>query len=155
MAEEVLFDLLHLELVSLFTSFSDDSKEFDASKLEAIGYCTGYRLVERLTKDWARFKDELDIMKFICKDFWSNVFKKEINNLRTNNQGVYVLQDNSFRFLSRVTHSDQFLSATPKYLAFTCGLVRGALMNLGIVSVVTADVSTPPNCKFQVIAHRM
>ncbi|KFM73352.1 Trafficking protein particle complex subunit 6B, partial [Stegodyphus mimosarum] len=155
MADEVLFDLLHLEMVCAFTSSAEDCKDLDVSKLESIGYCTGYRLVERLTKEWARFKDELDIMKFICKDFWSSVFKKEINNLRTNNQGVYVLHDNAFRFLTKVTNSNQFLSATPKYIVFTCGLVRGALMNLGITSVVTADVSAPPSCKFQVVAQRM
>lgn len=40
----------------------------------------------RLTKDTARFKDELDVMKFICKDFWTCVFKKQIDNLRTNHQ---------------------------------------------------------------------
>ncbi|KAF3697395.1 Forkhead box protein P3 [Channa argus] len=40
----------------------------------------------RLTKETARFKDELDTMKFICKDFWTCVFKKQIDNLRTNHQ---------------------------------------------------------------------
>lgn len=40
----------------------------------------------RMTKDTARFKDELDVMKFICKDFWTCVFKKQIDNLRTNHQ---------------------------------------------------------------------
>lgn len=43
-------------------------------------------LSRRLTKDTARFKDELDVMKFICKDFWTCVFKKQIDNLRTNHQ---------------------------------------------------------------------
>lgn len=40
----------------------------------------------RFTKDTPRFKDELDVMKFICKDFWTSVFKKQIDNLRTNHQ---------------------------------------------------------------------
>lgn len=48
----------------------------------------------RFTKDTARFKDELDIMKFICKDFWTTVFKKQIDNLRTNHQ-VLILQHKS------------------------------------------------------------
>ncbi|XP_026224513.1 trafficking protein particle complex subunit 6B-like isoform X2 [Anabas testudineus] len=42
--------------------------------------------IERLAKDTAHFKDELDTMKFICKDFWTCVFKKQIDNLRTNHQ---------------------------------------------------------------------
>ena len=40
----------------------------------------------RFTKDSSRFKDELDTMKFICKDFWNYVYKKQIDNLRTNHQ---------------------------------------------------------------------
>ena len=32
-------------------------------------------------------KDELDLLKFICKDFWGAIFRKQIDNLRTNHQG--------------------------------------------------------------------
>ena len=104
------------------------------SKLEQIGYSTGYRFIERyrrivlcvtcsnfnysflprLTKDLSRFKDELEVMKAICKDFWSAVFKKQVDNLRTNHQGVYVLQDNKFRFLASISNSRQYLELAPK-----------------------------------------
>ncbi|XP_043930158.1 trafficking protein particle complex subunit 6B isoform X1 [Protopterus annectens] len=107
------------------------------------------------TKDTARFKDELDIMKFICKDFWTSVFRKQIDNLRTNHQGIYVLQDNKFRLLTPMSATKQYLEHAPKYLAFTCGLVRGALSNVGIKSIVTAEVSTMPACKFQVMIQKM
>ena len=40
----------------------------------------------RFTKDTPRFKDDLDIMKFLCQDFWNTVFKKQVDNLRTNHQ---------------------------------------------------------------------
>lgn len=40
----------------------------------------------RLTRDSPSFKDELDVMKFICKDFWTKVFRRQIDNLRTNHQ---------------------------------------------------------------------
>ncbi|KFV79251.1 Trafficking protein particle complex subunit 6B, partial [Struthio camelus australis] len=109
----------------------------------------------RFTKDTARFKDELDIMKFICKDFWTTVFKKQIDNLRTNHQGIYVLQDNKFRLLTQMSAGKQYLEHAPKYLAFTCGLIRGGLSNLGIKSIVTAEVSTMPACKFQVMIQKM
>lgn len=33
-----------------------------------------------------------------------------------------------------------------QYLAFPCGLVRGALAALGVQSVVTADISAYPQC---------
>ena len=57
--------------------------------------------------------------------------RKQIDNLRTNHQGVYVLQDNSFKFLSKTSEDRQYLEASPKFVAFTCGLVRGSLANLG------------------------
>ena len=78
---------------------------------------------------------------------------KQIDNLRTNHQGVYVLQDNSFKFLTKVcgdffmlfswwplnsipllqaSCDRQYLEASPKFVAFTCGLVRGSLANLGM-----------------------
>ncbi|CDQ83723.1 unnamed protein product [Oncorhynchus mykiss] len=109
----------------------------------------------RFTKDTARFKDELDVMKFICKDFWTCVFKKQIDNLRTNHQGIYVLQDNKFRLLTQLSAGKQYLEHAPKYLAFTCGLVRGGLSNLGVKSIVTAEVSVMPACKFQVMIQKM
>lgn len=35
-------------------------------------------------------------------------------------------------------------------LAFPCGLIRGALSNLGINSVVTVDVQSPPAIEFTI-----
>ena len=34
-----------------------------------------------------------------------------------------------------------------QYLAFPCGLIRGALANLGVVCVVTAEVTMMPACE--------
>lgn len=39
------------------------------------------------------------------------------------------------------------LLSPSQYLAFTCGLVRGGLSNLGVKSIVTAEVSVMPACK--------
>ncbi|XP_067895363.1 trafficking protein particle complex subunit 6B isoform X3 [Heterodontus francisci] len=130
MADEALFQLLHTEMVS-YVYKSAEQGEMESgrcvTKLENMGFRVGQGLIERFTKDTARFKDELDVMKFICKDFWTSVFKKQIDNLRTNHQ----------------------------YLAFTCGLVRGALSNLGIKSIVTVEVTAMPACKFQVMIQKM
>lgn len=38
-------------------------------------------------------------------------------------------------------------SVVLQYLAFTCGLVRGALFSLGVKSIVTAEVSIMPASK--------
>lgn len=73
-----------------------------------------FELCCRLTREWPRFKDELETIKFICTDFWSSIYKKQIDNLRTNNQGLYVLQDNHFRFISKISTSKQYLEVSPK-----------------------------------------
>ncbi|ETN65448.1 trafficking protein particle complex subunit 6B [Anopheles darlingi] len=153
MAEEAIFEFLHSEIVN-YTLNKEHGKEKDLSTLEFMGYTTGYRIIERLTREWPRFKDELDTMKFICTDFWSSIYRKQIDNLRTNHQGVYVLQDNAFRFLTRLSAGSQYLEHAPKFVAYTCGLVRGSLANLGITSTVTAEVQTMPSCKFHIQVNR-
>lgn len=93
-AELVPFELLHLELVSHIihgeTSYfsathfcvllgpgeiGGEQDSAATSKLEQLGYNAGFRLIERLAKDYPKFKDELDLLKFICKDFWVAVFR--------------------------------------------------------------------------------
>ncbi len=58
---------------------------------------------DRYTMDHQRFQDTLEIIKFICKEFWQLVYKKQVDNLRTNHKGVYVLNDNKFRPLLHVS----------------------------------------------------
>ncbi|XP_016359263.1 trafficking protein particle complex subunit 6B-like isoform X2 [Sinocyclocheilus anshuiensis] len=163
MADEALFQFLHSEIIQYVNSAESGESENGrcVSKLESMGFRVGQGLIERhisvcrFTKDTPRFKDELDVMKFICKDFWTSVFKKQIDNLRTNHQGIYVLQDNKFHQLTQLSAGKQYLEHAPKFLAFTCGLVRGALSNLGVKSIVTAEVSVMPACKFQVMIQKM
>ncbi|XP_056682796.1 uncharacterized protein [Spinacia oleracea] len=40
------------------------------------------------TMDRPRFGDHLEAIKFICKDFWSEIFKKQIDNLKTNHREI-------------------------------------------------------------------
>lgn len=155
MADEIIFDLLHNEIVGhLYRNSTKEDQDQCIAKLESLGFRVGQSLVERFTKDCTRFKDELDTMKFICKDFWNSVFKKQVDNLRTNHQGVYVLQDNKFRFLTQISNGKQYMEAAPKFLAMACGMIRGALANIGVNSVVTAEVSAMPACKFQIQIQR-
>ncbi|XP_037955998.1 trafficking protein particle complex subunit 6b [Teleopsis dalmanni] len=152
MCEDIVFDCLHAEIVNY--CIASNNKHVDLSTLEYIGFTTGYRLIERLTRDAPRFKDELETMKFICTDFWTLIYKKQVDNLRTNNHGTYVVQDKAFRFLTRISTGSQQLEHAPKFVAFTCGLVRGALSNLGINSTVTAEVQSIPACKFHIEVNR-
>jgi hypothetical protein len=83
----------------------DEEEEREAVfyRLETSGYRVGQGLVERFAKDRPRFNDTLDVIKFICKDLWTLVFRKQVDNLKTNHRGVYVLTDNSFRPFARMS----------------------------------------------------
>ncbi|XP_038623342.1 trafficking protein particle complex subunit 6A [Tachyglossus aculeatus] len=157
MAEETLFQLLHTELVTRAARRDRDPQGEQRpalTTLEGMGFRVGQSLAERLPREAALFREELDVLKFLCKELWGAVFRKQIDNLRTNHQGTYVLQDNRFALLTQMANGHQYLEEAPKFLAFTCGLVRGALSTLGIESVVTADVALLPACKFQVVVQR-
>jgi Transport protein particle (TRAPP) component len=43
------------------------------------------------------------VIKFLCKDLWTIAFRKQIDNLKTNHRGIYVLTDNTFKPLSRMS----------------------------------------------------
>lgn len=58
---------------------------------------------DRFSRDKPRFQDTLDAIKFLCKDLWLIVFKKQIDNLKTNHRGVYVLTDNRFTPLGKMS----------------------------------------------------
>lgn len=150
-----LFEFLHSEIVRyVYSAAEDAANDKCISHLEAMGCRVGQSLVEHLAKDGQRFKEDLDVMKFICRDFWTAFYKKQVNNLRTNHQGVFVLQDNKFKLLTKMSTGKQFIEHAPRYLAFSCGLVRGALDGLGVNSIVTAEVVTMPAVKFQIMIQK-
>ena len=136
------------------------SAERAAAKIERLGFDVGYRLCERLAQskplgpglpppgsagavaggavDPAAI--QLEAVKFLCKEFWTEVFRKQIDKLQTNHRGVFVLKDHELRWLRRLPPEDETARvAAIKMLAFPCGLIRGALSNLGIAAVVSCD----------------
>lgn len=52
----------------------------------------------RFSKDRPRFSDTLDVIKFVCKDMWTLVFRKQIDNLKTNHRVRmrYLLDSSSY-----------------------------------------------------------
>ena len=40
----------------------------------------------RFSRDRPRFNDTLDVIKFLCKDLWTLVFRKQVDNLKTNHR---------------------------------------------------------------------
>eukprot|EP00794_Sanderia_malayensis_P019897 gene19897-21841_t len=152
---DTLFDLLHMEMVAYFYSSNVKNAKIEASaKLEKMGYRVGQSLIERFTKDTPRFKDELDMLRFICKDFWMKIYKKQVDSLKTNHQGVYVLQDENFKLLSKISKERDYTEEARQLLAFPCGIICGCLAELGVPASVTVDVSNMPACKFTVLIQK-
>lgn len=132
----------------------DEEEDMDAVhyRLEMLGYRVGQGLVERFSRDRPRFNDTLDVIKFLCKDLWTLVFGKNIDNLKTNHRGVYVLTDNLFRPFSRMSTEagGQAIVRAQPFLWFPCGIVRGALAALGINTSVQAEINELPGAVFQI-----
>lgn len=121
--------------------------------MERMGYSVGFRLCERLSQNrtfaaTAAGKDpasiaaaaQLEAVKFLCKEVWMEVFRKQIDKLQTNHRGVFVLKDLELRWLTRLpTNQEGARVVAVQLLAFPCGIVRGALANLGVLAVVSCD----------------
>lgn len=139
--------------------------ELIESKLESIGFRVGHGLVDRqpqlqqAVQATTRRMDDLERIKFICKDLWALLFGKQIDNLKTNHRGVYVLTDHAFKWFARMGLSAALLESRGgrpgtehlPYLWFPCGMLRGALAFLGTECVVIAECPNgPPGVTFQI-----
>lgn len=143
------------------------AKEMAAAKMERMGYSVGFRLCERLSQNRtfaasAAGKDpasiaaaaQLEAVKFLCKEVWMEVFRKQIDKLQTNHRGVFVLKDSELRWLTRLpTNQESARVVAILMLAYPCGIIRGALANLGVPAVVSCDFSDGQNmsaCSFNI-----
>ena len=50
--------------------------------LHASGYRVGRQLIEKYMFNRPQLKDSLDIIRFICKEFWGDLFKKQVPSLQ-------------------------------------------------------------------------
>ncbi|KAL8817862.1 MAG: hypothetical protein Q9223_003381 [Gallowayella weberi] len=164
------FDLLLIEMVPLAYNMAGEAvatrdggnrnqpvdeemqREAVFQRLDGLGYRVGQGLVERFSRDRPRFTDALDMIKFLCKDIWTLVFRKQIDNLKTNHRGVYVLTDNTFRPFARMSMSSptEALVRAQPFLWFPCGVIRGALASMGINATVQAETAELPIATFQI-----
>ncbi|KIM47352.1 hypothetical protein M413DRAFT_440784 [Hebeloma cylindrosporum] len=131
----------------------DDEEEPLRQRLEKIGMHVGANFSERLCRDRPMFAETLDAIKFICKDIWAACWDKQVDNLRTNHRGVYVLQDNAFKPISRLSSWESRADAIKRariYTAMPAGIIRGALSRMGYVGTVVPEITSMPQCTFQV-----
>lgn len=92
---------------------SEAKLESTKKKVEDIGFQVGSRLIERLTDDKDRFAVYLDVIKFLCKDVWTEIFRKQVDNLRTNHKGTFVLRDDAFPWIVPLAENDPAVEAAP------------------------------------------
>ncbi|KAJ5677456.1 Trafficking protein particle complex subunit 6B [Penicillium maclennaniae] len=164
------FDFLLIELVPMAERLAkelatnenepedEEVRETTYFRLETLGYRTTLQLADgifsrfRFSRDRPRFTDNLDVIKFLCKDLWTVLFRKQVDNLKTNHRGVYVLTDSAFRPFGRMSMAarSEAISMAQAYLWFPCGIIRGALANLGINTTVQAETSDLPGATFQI-----
>lgn len=139
------------------TTASTELDSMVTARLEAIGFHVGSNLAEQLSRERTRFTETLEVLKFVCKEVWTAVWGKQVDNLRTNHRGVYVLQDNAFRpltHLSTTRGSQETARESKLFLAYPVGIVRGALAQLDVPSVVIAETNQTPQCTFHVKTQR-
>ncbi|KAJ3769726.1 TRAPP complex subunit trs33 [Lentinula raphanica] len=131
----------------------DEEEEALKLRLETIGIHVGSNFSERLCRDRGLFTETLDAIKFICKDIWAACWDKQVDNLRTNHRGVYVLQDNSFKTIARLSSwqgRPDAIRRAKVYVSMPAGIIKGALARLGYNATVSPEVTNLPQCTFQV-----
>ncbi|KAK0501798.1 TRAPP complex subunit trs33 [Armillaria luteobubalina] len=127
-----------------------EAEEAVRVRLEAIGMHVGANFTERLCLEKMLFSETLDAVKFICKDIWTACWDKQVDNLRTNHRGVYVLQDNSFKTITHLSSwrgREDALQQAKMYVALPAGIIKGALSRLGYNGSVAPEVISLPQCK--------
>jgi len=160
---DTCLELLHMEMVeSVVTSpIHTAQRELVYFALEGLGFDVGHRMIHRVVRDKPLLTNTLECIKFLCKEFWMECFKKSIDSLRThkNVNNIFLLKDNSFRWLKRISSGSfptvpegQYQRSPEDYAIFPAGLLRGALYGLGIQAAVEPILGPEPHaCTFQVV----
>ena len=73
------------------------------ASLQPTRQLTSHTLNTRFSANRPRPQTPLDSIKFVCKDLWTLLFRKPVDNLKTNHRGIFVLTDQRFQPLSRMS----------------------------------------------------
>mmetsp|Transcript_38820 Transcript_38820/g.91301 ORF Transcript_38820/g.91301 Transcript_38820/m.91301 type:complete len:178 (-) Transcript_38820:23-556(-) len=154
-AESVVM-LLNMEIA--FNSRQRKGLDGALEELELMGFATGSRLVTKLTEGRCPIPAEKEAVRFICKEVWQAMFRKQATRLQTDRRGSYIIQDSAFRWLEQLApppsggHDTELHETALLSLAYPCGLIRGALLGVGVECTVAPEVSVSslPACSFTV-----
>ncbi len=145
-------DTLNALLLIEAVSYSVQAHPGDPGRvLVAMGEDAGRRFIERFAREKSRLHEPLEIVKFVCKELWMELYKKQVDNLRTNHKGVYVLTDNRFKAVAHLSGpagaSAAVRDLAEKFLFFPCGFLQGVFRAFGMEAEVSADVAAVPTGK--------
>lgn len=155
-----------IETTDYLKNIEDVNSPDTLSYINKIGYNVGFKTAQLLLIDPevgtttisnmsnnSLIDNPLEAMKFICRDVWKNIFGKQMDNLRTNHVGTFVLVDhkpisysNCFYTVSMATSSSGINATADRaapFLEFNVGLIHGVLACLG-VDVVTVKATPTP-----------
>ncbi|KAK4535138.1 hypothetical protein CDCA_CDCA04G1163 [Cyanidium caldarium] len=138
---------------------SAEADRVAVSRIESIGFRVGERLAERCLLHAITLSDrviELDAVKFVCKDVWQALFGKQVDNLKTNHKGVFVLFDARLRWLRRVRETPVSDGVPAMWGIFPAAVLRGALTHLQHPCRIRVQCEpAPPSAVFTVKMMRV
>ena len=113
-------------------------------EMKRMGVEVGKRIVQSHSKEHIWLRDQKELLRYICKDFWAYVFGKPIDRLQTNNKGIYLLHDNNLRWVRNLSFQrpEMQLAYATLMMGLIRGLLKGALVALGVPGKVTATPET-------------
>jgi len=129
-------------------------RNFEPELSERIGQDIGFRFVTRFPVGPPPFGAPLDVLKFFCKEVWTELYGKKIDRLQTNHKGTFMLSDQTFSPLARLKKASPI--DVTRFLALHKGMIRGALSSLGVnvvdvsVQVLNIGDDSPLGCCFTV-----
>jgi hypothetical protein len=74
-----------LQSGALFSHLTSDSRFHALNRITASTRSL-LRLAPRVARDRNRFVDDLEIVKYLCKELWTECFKKQADKLQTNHK---------------------------------------------------------------------
>lgn len=132
-------DLPSHTLINKFQTYDDCQRKRIYQRLNQIGFQIGCKLSELLifsNNPNLQFDsmDLLNVMKFICRDVWRQLFGKQIDNLKTNHKGVFYLFDYEYKPIQCFSIKDDSaleLKLVEPFLEIPTGIIKGVLHSLG------------------------
>mmetsp|Transcript_20376 Transcript_20376/g.33494 ORF Transcript_20376/g.33494 Transcript_20376/m.33494 type:complete len:210 (-) Transcript_20376:153-782(-) len=142
---------LHFEIIEYCRRTCKGNTSKAIAKMDEMGVQVGARLAERYTSALVRLSQQLDTIKFICKEFWISTFKKQADKLQTNYLGIYVVHDYKFPWFTRLSNTKDEVKEAQALAALATGIIKGALENMGMKAKVTCELTTLPRCSFTIV----